>query len=247
MALKYREDPNLEFLRGAHHEDLAVLATYLTLDDKKEKRYLQELLDDPLFRASQADYSKAWKSIAAELQKFGGDSAANLFRGHGVLYREILDDVSDRIGVKGTKEEDILKREDQLLACILEKFFANASKKECDELLQAASDEIGRVKNLTKDQLLSLVGTDFRVSLLISSALATAMQRIMIPAAIGAAAEIVGLRLVGAFIPVLALPMLGAWLLTYLSGPAYRVTVPSVVQVCYMRREALADHFGETK
>lgn len=38
--------------------------------------------------------------LAIELQRMGGDSFMNLARGHGVSYRQIAEDVAQRLGIK---------------------------------------------------------------------------------------------------------------------------------------------------
>ena len=69
-------------------------------------------------------YSRYWKVIAGELQEFSGNSFANLFRGGGVKYDEILNDVLDKIKVSYNKSLNILAKEDKLI----EKIFSDMLK-----------------------------------------------------------------------------------------------------------------------
>jgi uncharacterized protein YaaW (UPF0174 family) len=49
-----------------------------------------------MYRTEDDLYKNSWKAIAAEIQLFGGDTVANLFRGKGVMYREVLEDVAKK-------------------------------------------------------------------------------------------------------------------------------------------------------
>lgn len=65
-------------------------------------------------------YSKYWEVIAGDLQKFGGDTFANLFRlGYGIKYDEILNDVLKHLNISFDKSSSIINREDILIERVL--------------------------------------------------------------------------------------------------------------------------------
>jgi uncharacterized protein YaaW (UPF0174 family) len=239
MALKYREDHDLAFLQLSDQEDLEALAWMLTHDSDDKPRYAQELLDDKNFRQNQDELQKAWTSIVAELQKFGGDAIANTVRGYGVLYREILDDVCSRMGIKDKAAKDVAERENQLLKAVMTKYFASASAADIEQFLENAELEATAHQKMTGEEIMALLGKDFRISLLIAQSAAFAVQQAV--KGLGAAAAV---RYGAAFIPGLNLVM-APLAVTALTGPAYRVTMPAVLQIAYMRRKALADSFKE--
>lgn len=239
MALKYRVDHDLAFLQLSDQEDLEALAWMLTHDSDDKPRYAQELLDDNNFRQNQDELRMAWESIAAELQKFGGDAIANKVRGHGVLYREILDDVCSRMGVKDKAAKDVEERESQLLKAVMTKYLASASEADIEQFLANAELASTAHQKMTGEEIMSLLGNDSKISFLIAQAAALAVQQAV--KGLGAA---VAVRYGAAFIPGLNLVM-APLAVTALTGPAYRVTLPAVLQIAYMRRKALADSFKE--
>lgn len=118
MGIKYRIDDDLAFLQYCKEEDLRVLAGYLTHDKDQSARIASELLEDESFKkfAGKKDqYRHCWQLIAGELQHFGGDTIVNLFRGDGVLYKEILSDVCDNQKVKTEKNSSAYAMENKLL------------------------------------------------------------------------------------------------------------------------------------
>ena len=239
MALKFREDHDIAFLQQADQGDLEALAWLLTHDSDDKPRYAQELLEDKSFRQHIDELQKAWKSIAAELQKFGGDAIANTVRGGGVPYREILDNVCSRAGVKDVPAKDVVDRENQLLKTVMTKYFKSASEKDIEEFMVNAGEVSAAHKKMTSEEITSLIGKDLRFSLLIAQSAAIAVQQ---------SAKLIGMSAVArygaVFVPGLNL-IVAPLAVTALTGPAYRVTMPAVLQIAFMRRKALADNFKE--
>ena len=54
---------------------------------------------DPHYENDPTHPSRYWKVIGTEIQCYGGATAANLLRGHGVTYTEILADVAAKLGI----------------------------------------------------------------------------------------------------------------------------------------------------
>ncbi|ADO06256.1 hypothetical protein HPSAT_07780 [Helicobacter pylori Sat464] len=68
------------------------------------------------------------------MQYYGGNSFANLFRGEGVLYKEILCDVCDHLKVNYNEKSEISLIEQNMLAKILKDILEQMSKKDLEEL-----------------------------------------------------------------------------------------------------------------
>ena len=117
--LEYREDPNLAFLQHCDDADLDILVTYLTKTKKGRGRLTQTLTEEPRFKEFSPDHAKYWDLIAAELQHFGANSIATLFRGNGVLYETILIEVCSRLKVNFSKQSSVEVIEANLLMKIL--------------------------------------------------------------------------------------------------------------------------------
>ena len=94
-------DSNLTFLQYCTNDDLRSLCDILTHNQKGKIRLSEQLTSSNSYMRCYPDYMrKMWTEIAAELQKFGGNTFANLFRGGiGTSYDSILRDVCKKMKV----------------------------------------------------------------------------------------------------------------------------------------------------
>lgn len=76
----------LPLLRGATNKELDVLVEIIT----KKGWQSSELNLTNVYHAHAPNHEKYPDEIAAEIQKFGGNTIANLLRGHGRPYRDIV-------------------------------------------------------------------------------------------------------------------------------------------------------------
>ena len=89
-----KEDRDLSFLAYCKNEDLKTLVDMLTHDTNGEVRISEQLTNtDAYLYCYPYRLSMMWQEIANELQRFGGNTLANLYRRNGVCYKEILRDV----------------------------------------------------------------------------------------------------------------------------------------------------------
>lgn len=95
-----KEDRDLLFLQQARNEDLKTLVDILTYDTDGEIRLAEQLTNTDAYLCCYPNQlNRMWKEIAGELQRFGGNTLMNLYRGKGVAYREILEDVCRKMNV----------------------------------------------------------------------------------------------------------------------------------------------------
>lgn len=95
-----KEDRDLLFLQQAKNEDLKVLVDILTHDTDGEVRISERLTNTDAYLYCYPNcLNRMWKEIAGELQRFGGNTLMNLYRGKGVAYREIVEDVCRKMNV----------------------------------------------------------------------------------------------------------------------------------------------------
>ncbi|HCS3100161.1 TPA: acidic protein MsyB, partial [Shigella flexneri] len=172
-------------------------------------------------------HRRNWQLIAGELQHFGGDSIANKLRGHGKLYRAILLDVSKRLKLKADKEMSTFEIEQQLLEQFLRNTWKKMDEEHKQEFLHAFD---ARVNEL--EELLPLLMKDKLLAKGVSHLLSSQLTRIL---RTHAAMSVLGhglLRGAGLGGPV------GAALngVKAVSGSAYRVTIPAVLQIACLRR-----------
>jgi uncharacterized protein YaaW (UPF0174 family) len=239
MGNQYRDDEDLAFLEYCKEEDMRVLGRYLTHDKDGQKRYNGKLLTDAKFRQydGQPDqYLKSWQLIAGELQHFGGDTFINLFRGHGVLYKEIVCDVCDKLNLDYNKDKKAYEIENDLL----EKLVKDSWEKMTQEQRKAFLDQIGVDATLSTAAGFAAMQAVIRLGGFASYQVALIIANSVAKTIIGTGLTIVGKQAVVRGLSIFAGPIgwaIGTVLsMNALSGPAFRVTIPSVIQVAYMRR-----------
>ncbi|EJV8326884.1 acidic protein MsyB [Escherichia coli] len=230
MNVNYLNDSDLDFLQHCSEEQLANFARLLTHNEKGKTRLSSVLMRNELFKSMEGhpeQHRRNWQLIAGELQHFGGDSIANKLLGHGKLYRAILLDVSKRLKLKADKEMSTFEIEQQLLEQFLRNTWKNMDEEHKQEFLHAVD---ARVNEL--EELLPLLMKDKLLAKGVSHLLSSQLTRIL---RTHAAMSVLGhglLRGAGLGGPV------GAALngVKAVSGSAYRVTIPAVLQIACLRR-----------
>jgi uncharacterized protein YaaW (UPF0174 family) len=236
MSIKYLDDPDLQFLVYGKNDDLSILVGYLSRDKDGETRWAQALLNEPRFKSAGGNLTQVWDLIAGEFQLFGGDTAVNMFRGHGVSYREILCDVCDFLGVKVNKADSAYEIENAALSKLLEKSWEHMTPEHRSQMKSALGMGAFTAGKAMLDEIFEALRrsplASFQISMLLANGLAVSLlgRGLTVAANLG----------VGRMLGLFAGPI--GWLISLLlsvpmlTGPAYRVTVPCVVQVAYMRR-----------
>ncbi|EFN9020605.1 TPA: acidic protein MsyB [Escherichia coli] len=230
MNVNYLNDSDLDFLQHCSEEQLANFARLLTHNEKGKTRLSSVLMRNELFKSMEGHperHRRNWQLIAGEFQHFVGDSIANKLRGHGKLYRAILLDVSKRLKLKADKEMSTFEIEQQLLEQFLRNTWKKMDEEHKQEFLHAVD---ARVNEL--EELLPLLMKDKLLAKGVSHLLSSQLTRIL---RTHAAMSVLGhglLRGAGLGGPV------GAALngVKAVSGSAYRVTIPAVLQIACLRR-----------
>jgi uncharacterized protein YaaW (UPF0174 family) len=228
-------------LRQASNEELAPLVEYIV----KKGGFTAQLQDTQRYKLNfSRDNHKAYADdISAEIQKFGGNTLwSHIFRkGHGKKYRKILKDVAKRCGVKTGLWDDTAEIENRVVLAVLGKAYEGMSERESRELLNTL--EIHRVPGTP-----TVVGVAALQTAIQSSGFAP--YKVAVIVANGMANSVLGHGLAFASnaglvkgISVFAGPV--GWALdgfvgsAIVAGPAYRVTIPCVVQVALIRKSML--------
>ncbi len=240
MALKYRYDADLEFLKELDSRDLDQLVELLIYDPKdKEKRISEELSECEEFKKYYPHHNRYWDKIAAELQKYGGNTFANLLRGGvGVVYREILMDVCDKLKVNYNKYSSTEMIEENLLMKILKDALEEMSEEERKELLESMGvSGIG----VTPEALFGLFQAIFRAGGFKSYQLTVIIANAVLKALIGRGLSFAGNAALTRTMAILTGPIGWAvtalWTAIDIAGPAYRVTIPAVIEISYLRKK----------
>lgn len=233
----YRNDPDMEFLGKCTSAELEPLVHYLMCDKEGGLRATETLSVNEDYQRHQPDHRQYWTAIAAELQHFGANSIASLLRGdEGVLYREILMDVCDRMKVNYNPEASTAFIESSLLLKVL-----TDSLDQMDE--EARRQLVDSLKlnttSFTPHAITAALQVAVRVSgfvaYQVAVIVANAVAKQIIGRGLSIAANAALTRSLAVFAGPVGWAISGAWTLVTVTGPAFRVTIPSVVQVAFLR------------
>lgn len=155
----------------------------------------------------------------------GGDSIANKTRGHGVRYSEVVRDAADRLRLKNTEKYGTVHLE----RLIAEKAIETAMKETGTDEQKNLGEVIKSI--LEKPESFGALSWNFST------------------ASLGAVAGFLGTRLAASSIPVAGTAIgvssiIGAGI-SALSGPAFSVTIPSIVVIHALRMKAWRE-FGSS-
>jgi len=240
--MAYRYDPDLEFLKNIKSEDLDDLVNILIYDKDGEKRFTEELSLTDEYQKYYPDHNKYWKNIAEEIQKFGGNTFANIFRGgEGVLYKEILMDVCDKLKINYNKNSTAERIENNLLMKILEDALEKMSPEEIKKLAIAIG--LKNTQGITKQTMVGTFQAVFRMGGFKSYQLTVIIANAILKALIGRGLSLAANSILTKTMSILTGPIgwviTSLWTIIDIAGPAYRVTIPAVIEIAVLRKKYL--------
>ena len=228
--MAYRKDEDLEFLAKCSNEDLEPLVEILIKDKDGKTRYTEELTKSKKYMRYSPDHQKYWDDIAAEIQTFGANTIATIFRfGKGVTYKEILCDVCQDLKVNFNEKSSTSAIEKNLL----DKVYTQAIEELSNEELKKLADAVD-----IPTTNLSHQATVAAVQYALMQMPYFVLQRMLInviPMTIGK--NLLLSRLIGVATGPIGWALTGAWTALDLAGAAKRVTVPAVIQVAVLRKK----------
>ena len=235
--MAYRHDPDLEFLSKVKSSDLNFLVRVLTEGKDGDVRLTEELTTHDRYKESNPDHHAYWDLVAAEIQCFGANTLATLFRGgEGVLYKEVLTDVCDKMKVNYNRDSSVETIELYLLMKVL----ADSMKEMSPEELEAVCEDLGlSPKRYTLEAVTIALQTairqggflPYKIAVIVANAVWGALFGVGLPLVANAALT----RLMSIFAGPIGWTLSAAWLLVDIAGPAYRVTHRAVIMVAQLR------------
>ena len=243
--MAYRYDEDLEFLRNMQSADLDTLVEILTGKDKTNAT--ENLSQQSGYKAHYPNHIKYVDEIMEELQRFGGNSFANyLIRfGEGVLYKEILCDVCDKVKVNYNKNSSVERIEGELFAKILEKAIEQMDSKELEQIVKEINKgtNISSAMGFGKQAALAAMQGAIKVggfaSYQLALIVANAVAKQVIGRGLTFAANAGLTRAMSVFAGPIGWVITGLWTGVDLAGPAHRITMPAVIEVAYLRKRFL--------
>lgn len=244
--MRYRDDNDLAFLKFCENDDLEILVHFLIKGKDGNERLTETLSSNERFKQCGKEYTKIWDLIAKELQCFGADSIATLLRlGKGVLYREILTDVCNKLKVNYHSKDNIQAIEENLLLKIVEVSLEDMTEEEKRELANRLNINIANLSTVAI--MAALQGatrmgafTTYQLALIVANSTA----KFIAGRGLALSANAGLTRGIAVFAGPIGWTISGLLTLPMITGPAYRVTIPSVIQVAYMRQKGLAKKEG---
>jgi uncharacterized protein YaaW (UPF0174 family) len=241
MAIKYRHDPDLEFLQHCENEDLKVLVDFLTTGKDKKPRWTERLSVEPRFKECGDKYNTIWDLITGEVQLFGADTIVSLARGRkGVLYHGILIRVAKRLRVNFNDKSPVDTIELNLLMKVVEKSLDKMSEEEKREFAKTMNL---KVENLSAAVIMAALQTAVRVggfeAYQLALVVANSIARALVGRGLSIAANAGLTRVIGIFAGPIGWGVTAILTVPMISGPAYRILVPATVQIAYMRQKYL--------
>ncbi|EAI0690459.1 DUF3944 domain-containing protein [Campylobacter coli] len=259
--MAYKVDNDLEFLRELNDESLDNLVSILIKDENGKTRTTESLTNKDLYKKHYPNHGQYLDLILEELQTFGGNTFANKIRGTGVVYKEILCDVADNLKVKYDKSASIENIEKAILLNSFNKSLENLSESDLKEIakdfsidvntytIESISNAIAKTNNLKLlYQIAMLVVNAIASKVAINTAIFTTSSLIAgsglvgsaaISGVLGSTATFLGSRAVGTLAGPIGIIISSAWMINDIAGPAFRVTVPAVIYVAFLRRQFL--------
>jgi uncharacterized protein YaaW (UPF0174 family) len=229
MKLNYKYDNGLEFIQYCSNEELNFFVELY----KSEAKLTESLTSQSEYKEYFPNHHKYWKLIAAELQYFGGNTVLNTSRGYGVLYKEILCDVCSKELISYDKNADISQIEKVLIFEYLGKTIRNMSSQELQDFKNNLNltqiDEIKLLNEIRKRLFTNKIFFQNTITILLSS-LGNSIIKQVVKNILPLIAQKLLKKSVG-------LPIGVAINLKEIADPAFRITLPSVLFIVYLREK----------
>lgn len=228
----------IDVLKAGSEDDLGVLADFIT-DSSKGRVALDSDIRIQLdaFKHN-GTLGRNWRLLAKEIQEFGGNSIVNVFRGNGVPYREIVEDVADHLKVSCDKSESIEQLETKILLAVAIKSMQQMSPDEQQQFMAKISG--GKVRGIGPGAIAALQAAVLAggfSSFVLAVTVANAVARQLIGRGLAIAGNVALTRGLAVFAGPIGWAVTAIWAAFDLASPAYRVTVPCVIQIAYMRQK----------
>ena len=235
-------DKDLRFLSSCKNEDLRVLCDILTHDRLGNIRVTEQLTStDEYNRNYPEDMLFLVPQISNELLKYGSNTLATFWHNEPDSYETVLRRVCKQMDVRTMEQDSVSKMERNLLTTLCQDTLDKMSERE----LRLLANENGIPdKTLTRQALTAVLLMAIRTSRAVLTRIAArAIQYIVELITIRGVATAgieTATRAVGGALGPIGWIALGAWTVYDISSPAYRVCVPAVLQVAYMRLNRFA-------
>lgn len=212
----------VQLLLNADKGDIDLLIDYVT-NTGKFGFSMSDSVKTVLQDAKRQDIpdEETLRLLVRELQHFGGNTFVNLFRRNGVNYSEIVDDVASHLKMKVPATTSVEEKEALIIDCVFTSSWKKMSDDERSQILRDMGINGSASMDIPVWQRAALVAN--------SLAQTTAGKVLPLIAGLG-----IG-RVLGVLTGPVGLAITGLYTAYDISNPAFRVTLPCVVQIAWIR------------
>ncbi|EMG5746802.1 hypothetical protein V5E82_000780 [Yersinia enterocolitica] len=212
----------VQLLLNADKGDIDLLIDYVT-NTGKLGFSMSDSVKTVLQDAKRQDIpdEETLRLLVRELQHFGGNTFVNLFRRNGVNYSEIVDDVASHLKMKVPATTSVEEKEALIIDCVFTSSWKKMSDDERSQILRDMGINGSASMDIPVWQRAALVAN--------SLAQTTAGKVLPLIAGLG-----IG-RVLGVLTGPVGLAITGLYTAYDISNPAFRVTLPCVVQIAWIR------------
>lgn len=229
---------NLGFLYRASNSDLRLLCDIICKDKDGNYRTTETLSTTDIYKKHYPEDIKSMlPNLMREFRLFGGNTFANIFRGDGPDYSEILRDVAKRSKVNFNR-----KSSDELIEqFLLQKIFVDSLSKVSDSELKQMLLDLGLpVTNFSRQAATATLMAAWKAggfkSYMLLVSVVNAVLKFLIGRGLSFAANAALTRTASILMGPVGWVITGIWTAIDIAGPAYRVTIPAVIQIAYIRQ-----------
>jgi uncharacterized protein YaaW (UPF0174 family) len=224
-------------LKQCSDEDLQPLVDYIL------NASTNDLTTSPGYEARPGAPSTYVAEIVYEIKTFGGNTFANMFREDGVPYREVVTDVAERLKVQVSEDDTVEEMESGILIKVLEDMLEKMSPEERQRLDEEFA-EAGRAagdKGATVPMSILILQGGVRLSGFMAyrfaAIVANAVARAVLGRGLSVGANAALMRVLGMAAGPIGWVLTGLWTAIDIAGPAFRVTLPCVCHVAFLRQK----------
>jgi uncharacterized protein YaaW (UPF0174 family) len=244
--MAYRLDEDLEFLQYLDDKSLDLLVEVLIKNKDGELRLTENITCDVLYKTYSPQHSKYWELIGEEIQTFGGNTLVNVVRRKGISYKEILCNVCDKMKVNYNKNSNVSTIEENLFMKILKDSMKDMTEEELKEIVKELNL---KTQSFSKETVMAALQIAIKQGGFKSYQIAVIVANAVWKTLFGKGLTIVANSTLTKTISIFSGPI--GWVITGvltaidIAGPAYRVTIPSVIQVAFLRQKYINENLIE--
>lgn len=231
---------SLKFLYQAPNDDLRILCDIVTKEKDGERRMTETLTDTAPYRRYYPDQiRKMLPALIHEFRLFGGNSIINFFRGEGPEYAEILHDVARKFRISLSEPlTDIEQTERLILGKLISDALHDAS---LSELNRVSSELDLHLSSFNRKKAISALTKLWKNDSVYGYLLMDSVVTSVIAQFTGKNARIPTDSTIARLWPLMlgpaGLTLTALWNVIDIAGPAYKVTVPAVIYIAYLRQK----------